>query len=1351
MINLAKKIMTCLIALSFALSNTVYGLQDKPTLRAISTSISFVTDDLIKTVTSEYIQAFVLQEDDIALIEERVISLFSRILTQDWRELLKRTSKTVNPDAKPLRGLYIASGPDISTFMLLSNAENGYFITKDNLKGEVRFTDAEELERYVIDKSKDKPMKAIGSVFTMDDYLLGINRDILAPLIWELLGIGATNIKILKNKTYPNVYKISFNWQHPLDKKSTQRVITFFSDTDLNDVQKYLPLLSGEFDFFLEKGLSAVSYHISGVYRKELLKFLVDQGLIITDDSYSWRRSGMQPGEQETTVHIMMTESREIYNECPEAANFGHGILVLLRYDPAYQEQIKEQSWSTLINNIQASSLDVISMEYAKEILMRAQELDREKMIIELLSRFGEYYSHRDTFKYASLCVFIAMIADLIPRKLIFSVENIQKQGNYHYDSYDEGNDDGVFELTRALALDVINKVHYGKDTGLFARELKAENYYYGNAVEYALEAARLLKFNLPETDKSSSAGRQQEAQKTIAEIRALNKAIYKGDSLHIRNISPNLGWIGSEEFSEFSDELDKLFLDLIEYRQNVARIPIRFRDITAEDRSLNDLSVGKTVVLQGKEFFIKEKLSSRWSSVFIAHDNQENKDVILKTPSSYKRDLPWYASQELIVLLYVNHPNAISGYPLFRRFKEEGRERIHRDIIFVEEYHPNSLVDIELTDERIFEIMHTIIAAQIALFNQVGFMQGDLKANNIRISISGQPVLIDFGEESEGMFGGLSEKALTIILFLLLAVKDDPDIKRPAYGGQDAMNNTLNHWIHELIADYIEVPQLGQFAGYYKFSESNMLFYAKEFAQKRGLNREQIRKVEKIAESLLKDESASSVQEYAERYKNKLNQLDNIFSEGRLQEGLLLDGLRRLAKHVVEDNNLLEDSYKQQFASDLDNVKHHDPKWHQWGIITHTKKCLELFRYDLAIVPLIYGLCNLHKHYEQYLTQEIDGRSKEYLLEFAILLHDIGKFRKQPKQKGGFIFRGHAAISKELILDKDQPIYKWLSETYGLTDRQINYIAEVAGLHYVLGEIRNLAEHSKHGYTIRFTSSDDFTGMIRGIMDKHEEYKVEIELLFLIDSLAKTDIFIYAEKYRDIDKEKIKQAMEEINSRGLNPDLIEAVKEVPINIAVAKEYFIELVSNADDAGTKASSAGTEDIVLKDLSDYDAQHYMTDFMLRYAPTGIIEVPKDSQAIVVYSDALKESPALQDIIRKSAGDNRRFYLVNKEDIVSDALLAELNIDKNIFERHVFYQNSMSPEQLALTIAGTLHNQNIKQGRVFASTEEDLSAWSRQGIIEALVMLLKDKRFEIISDYSEKHIEYIRTYEQALIAA
>jgi len=200
-----------------------------------------------------------------------------------------------------------------------------------------------------------------------------------------------------------------------------------------------------------------------------------------------------------------------------------------------------------------------------------------------------------------------------------------------------------------------------------------------------------------------------------------------------------------------------------------------------------------------------------------------------------------------------------------------------------------------------------------------------------------------------------------------------------------------------------------------------------------------------------------------------------------------------------------------------------------------------------------------------------------------------------------------------------------------------------------------------------------------------------------------------------------------------------------PLVVRNAPHVFIRYVDFLKYEGGKSSSSG---ISLNHLSEPEAARFLLD----YAPTGIIEVPMESQAVIVYSDSLTESLALQEIIRSSKGDTRKFYLVNKEsDTSADELLKSLNIDRSIFQRHVFTQNSLTPDQLALNIAGMLSSNGIRQGRVFASTEEDLSAWSRQGIIEALVMMLKDKRFEIISDYSQQHTECIRTYEQALIAA
>jgi hypothetical protein len=187
---------------------------------------------------------------------------------------------------------------------------------------------------------------------------------------------------------------------------------------------------------------------------------------------------------------------------------------------------------------------------------------------------------------------------------------------------------------------------------------------------------------------------------------------------------------------------------------------------------------------------------------------------------------------------------------------------------------------------------------------------------------------------------------------------------------------------------------------------------------------------------------------------------------------------------------------------------------------------------------------------------------------------------------------------------------------------------------------------------------------------------------------------------------------------------------------------------NLGNARIKTSSAGTLDQLLGvTLSTSEA----IDFVLNYSytPVGAEEVLSDMIGNVVYSDSLKQSEALQARVRQAQQTGRKFFLINKEshDL---SFLRDLGIERSSFV-HVLHQNSYSSIDIAKIVAGTLRNQGIKQVRVFATDSNDLEAWSNQDLIEALVLLLTDKRFEIISDYSQQHIDYIRTHQQVLIAA
>jgi len=266
-----------------------------------------------------------------------------------------------------------------------------------------------------------------------------------------------------------------------------------------------------------------------------------------------------------------------------------------------------------------------------------------------------------------------------------------------------------------------------------------------------------------------------------------------------------------------------------------------------------------------------------------------------------------------------------------------------------------------------------------------------------------------------------------------------------------------------------------------------------------------------------------------------------------------LLDGLPELAKIVIGDRP--ENS---NFKQNPDDPEEHDPRWHQFGIITHTKKFSEFYQTKAQECLRQVGV---DKNISKQLSRQIDGITKTELLQISIPLHDIGKFArdfKEEKGKGKPNYKGHWEKSERLIVENEQ-IRSFLRKTYGLTNSQVLYIARCAGLHYELGKVRETAERSHSGYTIAFVESEECKEACIEIARKFPDFKEEIGILFLCDSLAKTDVEIEVETDQDIENqtEQIKQVIEE---RRLNPKLIAAAKERPVNIAIAKRY-LELVN----------------------------------------------------------------------------------------------------------------------------------------------------------------------------------------------
>ncbi len=262
-----------------------------------------------------------------------------------------------------------------------------------------------------------------------------------------------------------------------------------------------------------------------------------------------------------------------------------------------------------------------------------------------------------------------------------------------------------------------------------------------------------------------------------------------------------------------------------------------------------------------------------------------------------------------------------------------------------------------------------------------------------------------------------------------------------------------------------------------------------------------------------------------------------------------MLNDLPEFAKTIIEDR---PENYS--FKKNPDDPQEHDPCWHQFGIITHTRK---FYEFHQTKSQEYLKQWRVDKEVSRNLSERITKKTKAELLGISIALHDLGKFARASKEKDGNLvpnYNGHSEKSEKLIM-KNEQIRNLLQETYRLTDSQVAYIARCAGLHYELGKVRDKVEKTGRCYNIGFVESEECKKACAWITEKLSEFEQEIGIMFLGDSLAKTDIEIDAKTDKDIEglTDEIKRILQK---RGLKAQLKAAVKERPVNIALAETYL---------------------------------------------------------------------------------------------------------------------------------------------------------------------------------------------------
>ncbi len=73
--------------------------------------------------------------------------------------------------------------------------------------------------------------------------------------------------------------------------------------------------------------------------------------------------------------------------------------------------------------------------------------------------------------------------------------------------------------------------------------------------------------------------------------------------------------------------------------------------------------------------------------------------------------------------------------------------------------------------------------------------------------------------------------------------------------------------------------------------------------------------------------------------------------------------------------------------------------------------------------------------------------------------------------------------------------------------------------------------------------------------MEEHPDFKVEMGILYICDSLAKTDIILDAKTDEEI-AAKSDEVTQMVTEKGLHPKLASAIKQLPVNIAFVRRYL---------------------------------------------------------------------------------------------------------------------------------------------------------------------------------------------------
>jgi HD domain-containing protein len=268
---------------------------------------------------------------------------------------------------------------------------------------------------------------------------------------------------------------------------------------------------------------------------------------------------------------------------------------------------------------------------------------------------------------------------------------------------------------------------------------------------------------------------------------------------------------------------------------------------------------------------------------------------------------------------------------------------------------------------------------------------------------------------------------------------------------------------------------------------------------------------------------------------------------------GRLRAALPGIARDLITAHQDMSDPANVSFAAGPDSSREHSPRWHQYGILTHSERFHDALR---TAVPELLQRWGLAEPAAAALSVPVDGVPKGQLLLVAALLHDVGKFtartvkRRTPEAAPAASFDGHEAHSGRIIRGE----LKSLLAGWKLSEAHRAYLAKCAELHFELGKVRR-ASKSAGGYTMVFAQSPEFATAIAPVLGGNPDFALEIGVQFIADSLSKTSVAATSQTDADIAAER--PALERsLIAKGLDPRLVDQALQQPVNLKVAEGYL---------------------------------------------------------------------------------------------------------------------------------------------------------------------------------------------------